>query len=67
MKRQALFYVGIYALIMAITIAFIPEWRVVDWRFFSWLHHDSAVPVADDVVIVDVPYSENLAVFRTEM
>jgi len=67
MKRQALFYIGIYALIIAITAGFIPVWRVMDWHFFSWMHRGSAVPVADDVVIVDVPYDENLGAFRNRM
>jgi hypothetical protein len=67
MKQQAFIYTGIYALIMAITIVLIPGWTVADWRFFSWLHRGSALPISADVVIVDVPYHENLAVFRTEM
>jgi hypothetical protein len=64
MKKQPFVYAGLYALIMAIATGFVPEWRVADWRFFSLLHRSSGVSVSDDVMIVDVPYNENLAVFR---
>lgn len=60
-------HVGIYAVIMAITSVLIPAWRYADWHFFSLLHRGSAAPVSDDIVIVDVPYHENLAAFRSEM
>lgn len=67
MKRRTLLYLGFYVAIMAVAALFIPTWRIADWWIFALLNRGTAPSVAEDVVVVDVPYNTNLEMFRTQV
>ena len=52
---------------MAVAALFIPTWRIADWWIFGLLNRGKAPSIADDIVVVNVPYNTNLEMFRTQL
>lgn len=67
MKRRAFLYIGSYVAIMLVASLFIPTWRSVDWRIFGFLNRGTAISIAEDIVVVNIPYNKNLEIFRTQV
>jgi hypothetical protein len=58
-----LLYVGLFVAVMAVAVS-IPVWRETDCWIYALLNRGPSIPVAQDLVLVDVPYSETLRTFR---
>jgi TIR domain len=66
MKQRSIVYIGLYIVIMG-AVAWFPVWRVADWWIFACMHRGAASPIAREIMVVDLPYTTNLAMFRMQL
>lgn len=58
---------GVWLLAMAALALASPLWREADWWLFARQLRDQAPPLQDELVLLDVPYDDDLAVFRQRL
>ena len=66
MKKRFLLYAGIYVAVMTVT-AWLPTWRTADWWIFARLNNRTAPAIANNIMVIDLPYNTNLKLFRTQV
>ncbi len=66
MKQRKLIYIGLYIVIMAAAVS---SCAVADWWIFARLFKHTSPVVAQNILVVDVPYkiNENTSIFRTRV
>ena len=64
LKLRSIIYLLLFSIVMLTTAYSVNIWRELDWNVYRMLMGTHLPALGDEIVLIDLPYQNNLAMFR---